>query len=264
VRANAGLDIKEYDKAIADFSQSIKIAPGRSAPYFGRAFAWFNKQDYDKAIADFTAAIFFKPGMGRAYSGRGLARSAKGEFDRAIADFNEALRLGGEATFVYIEREIASTATNEYGKTIAVFNEAIEPNHNSAPASNNPVDETSRRNDREKEVTDYIGAVWTDLWLYDALNGLAWVLATCPETSLRDGHKAAETATKACDLTAWKNADPIGTLAAAYAEVGDFDAAVKAQTKAIELLTDEKTKADFRTRLAVYQQKQPYRQATSK
>jgi hypothetical protein len=61
-------------------------------------------------------------------------------------------------------------------------------------------------------------------------------------------------------LSAWKVPNNIGTLSAACSEAGDFDAAVKWQSKAIKLLTDEKEKEDFRSRLKLYQEKKPYRE----
>jgi len=67
-------------------------------------------------------------------------------------------------------------------------------------------------------------------------------------------------ATKACELSAWKVPYMIGTLSAACAEAGDFDAAVKWQSKAIELSTDAKEKEDYRSQLKLYQEKKPYRE----
>ena len=67
------------------------------------------------------------------------------------------------------------------------------------------------------------------------LNNLAWVLATSPDAKLRDGHRAIELATAACKLTEYKRAYILSTLAAAYAETGDFATAVKWSTKAVEL-----------------------------
>jgi hypothetical protein len=63
-------------------------------------------------------------------------------------------------------------------------------------------------------------------------------------------------------LTEWKVAAYLDTLSAAYAEAGEFDEAVKCQTKAVKLLTDEKEKADYSTRLKLYQEKKPYRQTS--
>ena len=95
------------------------------------------------------------------------------------------------------------------------------------------------------------------------LNRLAWLQATCPAAEFRDGAKAVENATKACELTNWKNPGYLNVLAAAYSEAGDFDAAVKWQKEAIDLLTEEQPswwRADFQARLKLYQSSKPYRE----
>jgi tetratricopeptide (TPR) repeat protein len=93
------------------------------------------------------------------------------------------------------------------------------------------------------------------------LDLLAQIRAACPDAILRDGKDAAESATKACELTEWKRPRYLDTLAAAYAEAGDFAAAVKWQTKAIELRTDTREKSESGSRLKLYQEKMPYREA---
>ena len=96
-----------------------------------------------------------------------------------------------------------------------------------------------------------------------AFNYLAWLRATCPTAEFRDGAKAVEQATKACELTNFKKANYVGTLAAAYAEAGDFDAAKKWQKNAIDLLTEKQQhlRPDFEERLKLYQSGKPYRES---
>jgi tetratricopeptide (TPR) repeat protein len=94
-----------------------------------------------------------------------------------------------------------------------------------------------------------------------ALNGLAWVLASCPDASLRDGKMAVETATRACELSEWTEASFLDTLAAAYAETGDYTTAVRWQREAIaKLSAADPTRAEFSDRLQLYESSKPYRE----
>ena len=112
-------------------------------------------------------------------------------------------------------------------------------------------------------ITDYEAALRIDPNHARALNHLAWLRAACSKAEFRDGAKAIENATKACELTDWKKVGYVGILAAAYAEAGDFDAAVERQKKAIDLLTEdqEELRADFEERLKLYQSGKPYRES---
>lgn len=65
------------------------------------------------------------------------------------------------------------------------------------------------------------------------LNDRAWLLATCPDASFRNTKQAIADAKRACGLTNWRNSSYIDTLAAAYAEAGDWDSAIRFQEQAI-------------------------------
>jgi len=92
------------------------------------------------------------------------------------------------------------------------------------------------------------------------LNGRAWELATEADASKRHGAKAVELATRACGLDGHKTSQFLDTLAAAYAEVGKFDDAVKWEMRAIEQNTDAGNIDGFRARLVLYKRKVPYHQ----
>jgi tetratricopeptide (TPR) repeat protein len=97
----------------------------------------------------------------------------------------------------------------------------------------------------EGALADFDAAIRLDPRHDEAYLSRAWLLASCPNTRLRDPRKAVESATRACELTDRHEAHDLGGLAAVYAETGDVAAAVNWQWKAIELMTgDEKSKVN--------------------
>ncbi len=92
-------------------------------------------------------------------------------------------------------------------------------------------------------------------------NLLAWIKATCSDASVRDGKEAVSAATKACELTHWKEWNWIDTLAAAWAEAGDFKRAIQLEHQALRTgqpsASDQK---DMRERISLYLRSQPFRE----
>jgi tetratricopeptide (TPR) repeat protein len=93
-----------------------------------------------------------------------------------------------------------------------------------------------------------------------ALNEIAWLLATCNYSAVRNGRSAVTFAEKAVARTGRQDPNYLDTLAAAYAEAGEFEKAVDVQNEAIALLRDQKTKKDYESRLKLYQSNSSYRE----
>src|SRR5262249_53243474 len=94
----------------------------------------------------------------------------------------------------------------------------------------------------------------------EAYDELAWFLATCPKDRFRNGAEAVSDAKKACELSRWQRSGEIDTLAAAHAEAGDFDQAVKYEKQALnDSSLAPKEREEREKRLALFQQRKPFR-----
>jgi tetratricopeptide (TPR) repeat protein len=82
-----------YDRAIADFTEALRLDGNNAVIYRERGNTYSNKGDYDKAIADFNQAIRLNPNYAAAYGNRGNAYWMKGDRTRARADWSKALEL---------------------------------------------------------------------------------------------------------------------------------------------------------------------------
>lgn len=93
------------------------------------------------------------------------------------------------------------------------------------------------------------------------INLKAWLLATCPDPTYRDGQQAIESARRACELTSWSNVAIVDTLAAAYAESGDFASAIRWQREALDRSAPgTPDRRAFKDRLGLYTRGLPYRE----
>ncbi len=225
-RGNAYLEQKEYARAIADYTVAIRLDPKHADAYCNRGFAHAEGREYDKALADYARALRLNPKHLKAHINRGFAYTEKKEYDKAIEDFSAAIRLDARATRAHFGRGLAHAEKKEYGKALA----------------------------------DYTTVIGLDPKHADALNDLAWLLATCPEDGVRDGKKALAHATQACRLADWKLAAYLDSLAAAHAECGQFKEAVKRQKQAIKRgYEDKDDELRARKRLRLYEANKPYR-----
>lgn len=137
-RADAHVLRKDYDRAIADYSESIRLAPSGKA-FNGRGLVYVIKHAYERAIEDHTQAIRLEPPGSRFlddyYNDRGLAywaragwRGTEEDYDRAIADYDAAITLGPGNPEYHSYRGLAYDRKKDYDRAIADHSEAIRLN----------------------------------------------------------------------------------------------------------------------------------------
>jgi tetratricopeptide (TPR) repeat protein len=113
----------------------------------------------------------------------------------------------------------------------------------------------------EKAIECYNKALHVEPKQSHALNQLAWLLATCPVESVRNGREAVKLATTACEQTNWQSSQLIDTLAAAFAEIGDFENALKHQRRAVSMGDlDENILKQMNEHLSSYEKQRPLRE----
>jgi tetratricopeptide (TPR) repeat protein len=121
----------DYDRAIREYTEAIRLKPNEAAAYLARACAYDEKQDYDRAIADYSKLIQLKPRDALVYFARGRAYYEKENYDKAIADYNEAVRLEPNDAMTYYSRGCAYDGKEDYDRAIADYSETIrlDPHH---------------------------------------------------------------------------------------------------------------------------------------
>jgi tetratricopeptide (TPR) repeat protein len=248
----------DYDQAIADFTQAIQKNPQNAQTYFQRAFVYMETGEDDKAIADLSQAIQIDPQFDKAYFRRSFIYMMKGSYDLAAADLNQAIQINPQFMKAYYRRACVYMMLGNDDQAITDLTKTIQINPSFAMAYLRRSYAYMLKGAYAQAITELDQFIQSHPNGAAAYNRLAWLLATCPQASFRDGKKAVEDATKACDISGWKVSANLDTLAAAYAESGDFINAVKWENEAISNQSDEKIAGDQKSRRALYENYKPY------
>jgi tetratricopeptide (TPR) repeat protein len=97
----------QYDRAIQDFDQAIKLNPKEAETFVNRGGSYDKKGQYDRAIQDFDQAIKLNPSYASAFMNRGIAYRKKGQHDRAIQDYDQAIKLNPKYAAALYNRSLA-------------------------------------------------------------------------------------------------------------------------------------------------------------
>lgn len=126
LRGQAYFDEKNFDAAVADFSQFIQAYPAKAQGYQARAAAYFWQRNFDPAIADYTRAIELGPDTLFVHVYRAQAYQAKGDTDHAIADFSKAIEFDPKDVRAYCAVAHAYVVKGDFDRAFTNFDQSIQ------------------------------------------------------------------------------------------------------------------------------------------
>ncbi len=303
MRARINLIGENLEEAVKDTSRAIELDSKNIEALLLRGSTLSELERYSDALADINKAIGISPTFG-AFQLRSMIYSQQQEFEKAIADIALLLNSDPENTMFLRQIAILFNANDEPSKAIKIYERLLKKDPKGSwdkKGNQEKIAIMQRRaaslrglgdahlstGEHTKAVEDFQEALDLGIKIQGleveedveepsslddgVLNNLAWVLATSPDDKVRNGKLAIDYATQAAELTEFKEAHILSTLASGYAEVGDFENAIKYIKDAIELNKAAGEEAVDKTRTDAqreslgkeyesYKQKKPWRE----
>jgi tetratricopeptide (TPR) repeat protein len=287
------------DEAMEQFQKALKIEPRYALAHNNLGAALYQKGRVDEAVTHYQKALEIEPRYAQAHNNLGIVLFQKGQVDAAMAHFQKALAIQPNNAEIYNNFGNALLGKGEAAGALRCFQKAVEIAPDFAGAQENLGMILFQKGQMDEAIVHYQKAVAIqpvnaefqynlgyalflkgeargaiahyqrslELQPQNAIAGknLAWILATCPETSVRNGRKAVELAEQAARLSGGTNPIFIGTLAAAYAEAGRFPEAVEMAQRARQLAADQNNAAlvdVLQMQIGLYQAGSPFRDAS--
>lgn len=254
------------NEAIAEYQKIVAIWPDFVEAHNNLGLCLLQEGQLNEAILQFQRALELKPGYEEAQNNLGLCLLRMGRVNEAIPYFQKALELKPDYAEADSNLGFCLLRLGRVNEAVAQFQRALESKPDSIEIHNNfgycllrlgRVDEAITQFQRSLEIqqnysayyelgrafylkrmpveaiASYQKAIELQPQSVPAKVSLAWVLATWPEPSVRDGEKAIALAEQANQLSEDKNPLILRTLAAAYAEAGRFPEAVSTAQQAL-------------------------------
>jgi Flp pilus assembly protein TadD len=196
------------------------------------------RNDYPAAIEHFTASLQSNPDNPDAHANLGHALVLQGKFEEAETHFRVALKLKPDDSDAHANFAEALARQGRAPEAILHLRAAIRFEPRFKPKIEPRMELAMllyQTGDTRQAVAQFHQVLSLKPDQPEVLNNLAWILATGSDDQARNGAEAVRCAERACQLTAFKKAGMVGTLAAAYAEAGRFPEAVTNAELAVKL-----------------------------
>lgn len=260
-RGNVYREQKDRERALRDYDQAIRLNPANAGAYINRGSILAERGDHEAAVKDYDEAIRFKPNFAEAYYNRALSLREAGQEDAGLRDLETAIRLKPDLALAHVAMGLLLAEQGNRKRARSALETAgrLNPALTQVWIALARLDESVGKMTAAAAKLEKAIAAAPDNAL--TRNSAAWLYATSPAPAVRNGRRAVEHALRACELTNWSDYGYLDTLAAAYAEQGNFTRATDFQWYALSLWDPEDDRRpEGEQRLALYQKRQRYRE----
>ncbi|MEX0824635.1 MAG: tetratricopeptide repeat protein [Pirellulaceae bacterium] len=254
------------EEAEADLAKALSLDPSDFAALLMRAEIFMGKGDMKSAKEDVKKALSIEPGSVQGIFMRSLVASDEGRLADAINDMRLLVSEVPENVGFSMQLANLYQLDERPRKAIEVIDGVLEREPDNWRALRTRGDARLSIAEHAKAIEDYEQALKLTPDDPDGksgvLNNLAWVLATSPLEEVRDGERALTLAKEAAELTEYKEAHILSTLAAAHAETGNFEEAIKWASEAVEAGKKEENPQleQLQQELESYRKDEPWRE----
>ena len=222
--------VRHWQNSMTLFTHTLKVTHNNSPAHYSLGYALAQQGKLDEAIVHYSRALQIDPKYIKVHNNLGNTLARQGNVKGALSHYYEALRIDPNYAGVYFNIGKIFFNQGKIRKAIVNYREAIRINPN----------------------------------MTQALYNLSWIYATCENKNFRNSIEAVALAEKLCSLTRYNQPLAMDALAAAYAEMGKFNAAILTAKKALKLALlygPEELILNMKTRLRLYKAGRPYRQS---
>jgi len=289
-------DLGKVPEAIAEFVAALRIKPDYAEAHYDWGVALASQDRISEAIAEYAAALRIKPDYAEAHNNLGIVLAGQGRVSEAITEYRASLRIKPDNVEAHNNLGVALAGQGRVAEAITEFTAALRIKSDNVEARNNLGVALAGQGRVAEAITEYAVALRIKPDYAEAhynlgnamasqgriaeamaeyretlrlrpdwppvLGGLAWILATSSNESVRNGGEAVQLAERLCAVSGCQEADGLDVLAAAYAEAGRFDDAVRVAQRAVEAATAAgpgDLAGQIQERLKLYRASRPYR-----
>jgi tetratricopeptide (TPR) repeat protein len=235
------LQIRYWQNSGALFQRAIDATDDNYLAYYNLGCYARDQGNYPQAILNFKKALSTEADSAlqvnpvRTYNNLGYSYLHQGEITNAVANFDKALALQPRYPEAYFNLGRAFLANHQPDVAVDCFQRALALDSSVAESHCQLANALVQLGRPAAAIAEYSQSLQLRPTLDEAASNLASLLATCSDRSLRDGAKAIALARQASEHSHGQNPAILGTLAAAYAEVGNLSEAVATAQQARRL-----------------------------